>query len=329
MTGGTSLGGSDGSAHVGTGRSLVVTGALVAVAAVWGWTFVMVKDAVATFPLYAFLGWRFGIATAAFLVLFPLALRRLRRQTLGVGVLAGLMLTAGYVFQTWGLMDTSASRAAFITGMFVVLTPAMQLLLLRRAPNRLALAGIALAVLGMWLLTGGVDGWGSGETRVLLCAVAYSAHMIVLGGPGRGSDPIALTLVQLATVAVVCAGISVASEAAPLPRGWGLWSALLVTGIVASAAAFAVQTYAQRYLSPTRTALILTTEPAFGGLFGWLLAGDRLGPAGTLGAALILAGMMLAEGMALLRLPGRLRATLKPSIEGPMVPEISSDEPEG
>lgn len=313
-----------GQASLARSRSVAVSLALVAVAAVWGWTFVMVKDAVSAYPLYGFLGWRFGVATVAFVALFPGVFRRFGRGTLGVGIAAGLLLTAGYIFQTWGLMGTSASKAAFITGMFVVITPVLQFTLLRRSPHALALGGIALAVAGLWLLTGGVDGWGVGESRVLLCAVAYSAHMIALGGPGRRHDPIALTLVQLATVTVVCASISAVFERPPLPAGGPLWIALLVTGVLGSAVAFAVQTYAQRHLSPTRTALILTTEPAFGGLFGWLFGGDRLGPAGLAGAGLILAGMTLAEGLAVFRGLGAKGAVLEPSLEGPPVADVGA-----
>lgn len=303
-------------------RSLALSGALVAVAAVWGATFVMVKEAVTTYPLYAFLGWRFAVATLAFLALFPRVSARFRAGTMRVGLLAGAFLCAGYVFQTWGLQGTSASKAAFITGMFVVVTPILQAAVLRRLPHAYSLAGIALAVAGLWLLTGGVGGWGAGETRVLLCAVAYSAHMIVLGGPGRAHDPVALTLVQLATTAAVCAGISVASEHAPLPAEGSLWVALLVTGVVASAVAFAVQTHAQRHLSPTSTALILTTEPAFGGLFGWVWAGERLGVGGFLGAGLILAGMLSSEAIALVRPKGARGAALEAAIEGPPVAEL-------
>lgn len=303
-------------------RRLAVSAALVAVAVVWGSTFVLVKDAVETFPLYAFLGWRFAVATVAFLVLFPKSLRRFVPGTVSVGLLAGAFLCAGYVFQTWGLQGTSASRAAFITGLFVVITPVMQAAVLRRMPHAYALAGVGLATAGMWLLTGGVDGWTSGDTRVFLCAVAYSAHMIVLGGPGRRHDATALTLVQLATTAVVCGAVAAVAERPPLPAGWELWSALLLTGVLASAVAFAVQTYAQRLLSPTRTALILTTEPAFGGLFGWLFAHEALGAAGWAGAGLILGGMLSSEALALLRPGGAEHARLEASPEGPPVAEM-------
>ena len=292
--------------------------ALVVVAAVWGGTFVMVKDAVARYPLYSFLGLRFTIAVLAFIVVMPAALRQLRGRTLGAGLLAGVFLTAGYVFQTWGLQDTSASKAAFITGMFVVITPIMQAVVLRRIPRRWTILGVVLAVLGLWLISGGSgSAWTVGDTRVLLCAVAYSAHLIVLGGVSDRHDLRALTLVQLAVVAIVTTVIALLTEKPTLPGDVGVWAALLVTGIFASAFAFAVQTYAQRFLSPTKTALILITEPAFGGLFGWI-AGDRLGIGGMAGSALILTGMVVSEVVGAGAGEGR-SIELEPAIEGPPV----------
>lgn len=289
--------------------------ALIAVAAVWGGTFVVVKDAVARYPLYAFLGLRFAIAVVAFVVVMPASLRLLKRDVVGVGLLAGAFLTAGYVFQTWGLQDTSASKAAFITGMFVVITPALQAVVLRRPPRGWTVAGVVLAVAGLWLLSG-VDagGWNVGDTRVLLCAVAYSAHMIVLGSLGRAHDVRPLTLVQLATVTVACSAMSLVTEPVALPADGSVWWALVLTGVFGSAVAFAVQTYAQRTLSPSKTALILISEPAFGGLFGWW-AGERLGVGGLTGSALILGGMVLVEVVGA-AVPGKAQR-LEASLEGP------------
>ncbi len=302
-------------------RRYWIQGALIAVAAVWGATFIVVKDAVAAYPLYSFLALRFAIAVLAFVAIFPAAARRLDRPTVAVGVVAGVFLCLGYIFQTWGLQATTASKAAFITGMFVVITPLMQAVLLRTLPRWSTGAGVVLAVSGLWLLSGAsAHGWNVGDTRVLLCAVAYSAHMIVLGGAGKRHDALALTLVQLAVTAVVCAVMAVAYER-PLvaPSGSEVWVALVITGVLASAVAFAVQTYAQRHIPPARTALILISEPAFGGLFGWL-AGEALGVRGAAGAALILAGMVIAEFVG--TRSAEESVVLETAIEGPSVPVI-------
>ncbi|MDO9557149.1 MAG: DMT family transporter [Coriobacteriia bacterium] len=305
-------------------KRMWVTVALVGVAAVWGGTFVMVKDAVSRYPLYGFLGLRFMIAVLAFVVMFPTSFKLFKPGTVRVGVVAGLMLCAGYIFQTWGLQATSASKAAFITGMFVVITPALQALLLRKPPRTATIAGVVLAVGGLWLLSGGTaGGWNVGDTRTLLCAAAYSAHMIVLGGAGREHDARPLTLVQLVTVAVVCGGIALTIERPPLPPDGGVWVALVVTGVFASAVAFAVQTYAQRIISPTKTALILIMEPAFGGMFGWL-AGETLGLSGVTGAALILCGMVVAEFIGVSAAVTE-HVVIETTLEGPSVSMIEQD----
>jgi drug/metabolite transporter (DMT)-like permease len=302
-------------------RRLLLTAALVGVAAVWGATFVMVRDAVATYPVFSFLAWRFAIATVAFAAVFPGTFRRLTLRTVGVGVVAGILLTAGYAFQTFGLAPgmTTPGRAAFITGMFVVITPFMQAVVLRRAPRWPAWGGVAAAVAGLLLLSGGGAGgaWNLGDTLVLLCAVVYSAHIIVLGSLGRGHDTLPLTFVQLATVAVVCGALGLATEHAPVPSGGSLWTALLVTGVFASAVAFAVQTHAQKHLSPTRTALILICEPAFGGLFAWLLVGERLGITGIAGAALILVGMAASDVLGTIVTRRGEREAYEVALEGP------------
>jgi drug/metabolite transporter (DMT)-like permease len=293
--------------------------ALVGVAMVWGSTFVMVKEAVASFPPWSFLGLRFVVATIAFLVLFPSTLRRFTRPTLLAGLVAGALLTAGYVFQTLGLTMTSPSKAAFITGMFVVMSPLMQALFLRRVPRWSAWLGVAAAVAGLWLMSAGgsLGAWNTGDTLVLMCAAAYSGHIIVLGSIGRGHDTLPLTFVQLATAAVVCGAVGLTIERPPLPTGTPLWTALLITGVLASAVAFAIQTYAQKHLSPTRTALILICEPAFGGLFGWWLAHEQLGLRGWAGAALILAGMAASEVLGVVARRRGETGVLEPALEGP------------
>ncbi|HEY5433486.1 MAG TPA: DMT family transporter [Coriobacteriia bacterium] len=310
-------------------RRWAVSFALVAVAAVWGTTFVMVKEAVADFPVYSFLGLRFAVATVAFVVLFPSTLRRIDRDVARVGLIAGVLLTAGYVFQTLGLTLTDPGRAAFITGMFVVITPFMQAVILRRVPKWTAWVGVVCAVVGLWLLSGGGGGagWNAGDTLVLLCAVAYSGHIIVLGSIGRGHDTRPLTFVQLATVTVVCGVVGLVTEHPPAPTKPSLWIALLVTGVLASAVAFAVQTYAQKHLSPTRTALILICEPAFGGLYAWYAVKEKLGTAGIVGAALILAGMAASEVLATFVTARGERKVLEVAIEGPPAQILEPEEP--
>lgn len=271
--------------------------ALIGVAAVWGFTFVTVKEAVEQYPPFSFMALRFAIAALALACLFPSSLRRLDRGVVSAGLVAGSVLAVGYVGQTLGLMSIGASRAGFITGTFVVMTPVLQFVVLRRRVSPWVAAGAASATLGLWLLTaGGGGGWGVGDSLTLLAALGFSVHMIVLGVVSKRYPATTLTLVQMATAAALCASAAVFLETPlALPSGRQVWGALAVTGLLASAGAFWIQTYAQRHISPARTALILINEPVFAGLFGFFLLGERLDLAGWTGSALIFIGMLVSE----------------------------------
>ncbi len=278
--------------------------ALVCVAAIWGATFVIVADAIAAYPMYAFLGWRFAVATVAFVALFPRSVAHLDGANLRMGLLAGVFLAAGYIFQTWGLdgeRATTPARAAFITGLYVVIVPLAQALVLRKLPRKPTIVGAAMALVGLWMLSGvdasGLGGWVTGDTLVVVCAVAYSVHMLILGSTDERHDTAALTLVQLLTVTAITSAISLLTEDAGLPTRVDVLVAIAICGVLASALAFAIQTWAQRRMPPARVALILVTEPAFGGLIGWSVAG--VWPVmEMLGASMMLGGMITSEVVA-------------------------------
>ena len=278
--------------------------ALVAVAAVWGLTFVMVQDAIALLPTMAFLGYRFAWAAALVWPVFRRRVARLGRAGWRAGLLMGAFLTAGYVFQTLGLEETTPSNAGFITGTMVVLTPVLGALLLRQRITRLAWGAATVSALGLYLLSGsGGDFTLRGDGLVLLCAVCFAAHILVTDRAARAHDAGGLLVVQLLVAAVVClAGAAVVGDL-EVPRGGEVWAALAVTAVFASAIGFFVQTYAQRHAPPARTALILASEPAFAGLFGYLMAGDRLTALAWLGAGLIMAAIVAVELVPRLRPP--------------------------
>jgi drug/metabolite transporter (DMT)-like permease len=266
--------------------------ALIAVTAVWGVTFVQVKDAVAIYPLLPFLALRFAIAS---LTLSPGAgrVRSLGRGGLGAAALAGGLLAAGYVLQTFGLQRTSVSSAGFVTGMYVVLTPLLALVLFRLRVGATAWVGTALATGGLAMLAGVRGGSVSGDLLVLAAAAVYSLQIVLMERYAPRYDAIAFTLVEMVVAFV---GLSLAAiPTAAVPHGWTVWGALLVTGIFASALGFLVQTWAQRRTSATRTALVFTLEPVWAAIFGYTLAGDRLGALGWGGCAVIMAGIVLAE----------------------------------
>jgi drug/metabolite transporter (DMT)-like permease len=283
--------------------------ALLVVTAVWGSTFVVVRDAVAQLPPFAFIAYRFLAAAALLAALRPRLLGPSRREPggglLAAGVVAGLALFAGYGFQTVGLQYTTASNAGFITGLAVVLTPLLGGLVLRQPPGRWPLLGALLAAVGLALLSLQRLEVRRGDALVLGCAVAFAAHILLLGRFAPRFDSYRLAVVQLATAGVLAlAWAGVAGDLAA-PGSAGVWTALGITAVAASAGAFLIQTRAQREVSPTRTAVILTMEPVFAGLFGFLLAGERLSARGWVGAATILAGMLVAELGRQAGMPGR------------------------
>lgn len=268
---------------------------LLAVTAVWGLTFVQVKDAVAAYTLFGFLAVRFAIATAT---LAPPALRRLRplgRGGWAAGGVLGALLAAGYVLQTAGLERTTVSSAGFVTGMYVVLTPVLALVLFRIASPLAAWVGVGLSVGGLALLSGGGAGDPAGDALVLGGAAAFALQIVVLERFAPLYDALALTFVELLVSAAAFGAAALALGELGIPTGASVWAALLVTGILASALAFLVQTWAQRHTTATRAALLFAAEPVFAGAFGYALAGDRLGALGWAGCAVILAGIVLAE----------------------------------
>ena len=269
--------------------------AMVAVTAVWGSTFVLVRDAVAQIPPFAFIAYRFLAAGLLLAALRPRLAAVVGTPELAAGAVAGLALFAGYGFQTVGLQYTTASNAGFITGLSVVLTPLLAGLVLRQSPGRWPVAGALLAAVGLGLLSLQTLEVRRGDALVLGCAVAFATHILLLGRYAPQLSTYRLAVVQMAT-AGLC-GLAWAGVAGDLvvPGSAEVWVALAITSVAASAAAFLIQTRSQREVSPTRTAFIFTMEPVFAGLFGFLLAGERLSGRGWLGAGLILAGMLVAE----------------------------------
>ena len=273
-----------------TGPALALTG----VTAVWGSTFVVVKDAVGRMPVTDFLTWRFGIAAAAMLVLRPRTVAALGPAGRRAGLVLGVALGAGYLLQTLGLQTTSAAVSGFVTGMFVVLTPLGAALLLHTRPGRPALAAVVLATAGLALLSLHGLAVGGGELLTLGCAAAFALHIVGLGRWAATFDAFGLAVVQLLTTTALCAAVALPGGLV-VPPDAGVWGALVLTALAATALAFLVQTWAQAHLPPTRAAVIMTMEPVFGGVFAVVVGGESLGPRALVGAALVLAAMLLTE----------------------------------
>jgi drug/metabolite transporter (DMT)-like permease len=229
-------------------------------------------------------------------VIFWRRVRVLPRAGWKAGLVMGMFLTGGYIFQTLGLEKTSPSDAGFITGMFVVLTPVLGALVLRERVSGLIWAAAGVSAVGLYLLSGTSGGFTlRGEGLVLLCAFSLAAHILATGRAAKVYDVGALLVIQLGVCAVVPLLLAVVNGDIEAPHGTKVWSALIVTAAFASALGFFVQTYAQQHAPPARTALILASEPAFAGLFGYLLSDDRLTAVAWLGAGLIMSAIVAVE----------------------------------
>lgn len=267
---------------------------LAVTAFLFGSTFLVMQRAVEEVEPVPFLVVRFGLGA---LVLVPLALRRgrrlPRRRLLNGGVTAGLALAVGYLCQTVGLQYVPSSVSAFLTYLLVVIVPLLSAAMTRRLPPPGSIAGVAVAVVGLVLLTS-VDGLGAGRGELLTlgCALAFAVHILVLAEVVGEADLVLLNVVQFVTVVVVLAAPAALTGGFDFPAE--AWLAAGYTGVAVTAVAFGLQAWSQRRLDPTRTALILLLEPVFAALLGFL-AGERLGAPGVVGAAVILSGIVVSE----------------------------------
>jgi drug/metabolite transporter (DMT)-like permease len=281
---------------------------LVAVTAIWGVTFVQVQDAIALYPLFAFLAVRFAISA---LVLAPFAFRpvlELPREGLLAGLGVGLLLAGAYGFQTAGLERTTVASTGFITGLYVVFTPLLALWLFGTRVPAAAWAGAALALGGLLLLNGVPGGSAFGNALVLVNALLQSLQIASMERFAPRYDPRALTFLQMSASCVGFSVLAVALGEVETPRGATVWGALLVTGIFAGALGYLIATWVQARTTAARAALVFTLEAPFAALFGVLLADESLGWVGWTGCVVMLAGMLLAEPAAtrgLRRLAGR------------------------
>ena len=290
-------------------RQLTADAALLLVTLIWGSTFVMVKNAVASFPVFSFLALRFAFAALALLPFVVLRQRNARANVpegkatplllrAAAPVLLGVALFAGYAFQTAGLHLTTPAKAGFITGLSVVIVPLFAALILRQPPSRNAWLGVGLAVVGLAFLTlqPGLQ-VAPGDLLVLACAFAFAAHILLTGNFAPRYDPLRLTLGSIITVAILSGAAALIFDRPLDPAALtpSVLFAAAFTGVLATSVAFGLQTSAQRFTTATHTALIFAAEPVFAGLFSFLLIGEVLGLKQVLGCLLILAGMVVAE----------------------------------
>jgi len=269
--------------------------ALIAVTAIWGVTFVQVKDAVEVYPLFGFLAVRYAIATGVLGVVGAKRLRTLGRSGFVAGAVLGALLGLGIGLQTAGLERTTVSSTGFITGLYVVLTPLFGLLLFRTRAGLEVWLGVVLAAGGLAMLSGVHVGSTTGDALVLASTSAQALQIVMVERYASRYDAVALTLVEMLACFAGFLAIALALGELEVPRGWTVWGALVVTGVFASALGYLIQVWAQRRLSAARIALVFSLETVFAGIFGYWLSGDRLGWLGWGGCAAILGGIALAE----------------------------------
>lgn len=271
---------------------------------VWGSTFVLVKDITEQVSPMLFLAVRFmlGALAIALFMAFTGRWRGLTVRELRWGALIGVALWAGYALQTLGLRGTTASNAGFITGLSVVIVPLLGVFVLRQKPGPWAWAGVALATVGLAMLSFGSGSGGAkglsflgGDGLVLGCAFAFAVQIVLIAKVAGWCNPWHLTIVQVTVAGLLNAVSALIFERPVTGLSGEVWAGAAFLGIVASGLAIVLQTGVQRYTTVVHTALIFSLEPVFALAFGYWLQGDRLSAVALWGAGLILAGMLLAE----------------------------------
>jgi drug/metabolite transporter (DMT)-like permease len=277
------------------GKRLAAVLVLLVVAFIWGATFTVVKEALQEAPVFVFLSQRFMLAFVAFIPLLLRSPRGLSRRVLRQGAVLGLLLYGAYAFQTLGLVSTTASNAAFITGLNVVLVPVLSLFLLGIRIEPQVLLGVLLAAFGLAGLCLGVDlRLNGGDCIIVLCAVCIALHIMYTGRFAGVSDVFWLAGVQLGVVGALSAASAWMQGQNPFVWIPGILWALVMCSLLASAFAFWAQTSMQRIISPAKTAVILCMEPVFGALYARVFGGELLGPWELAGGVFVFCGMLLA-----------------------------------
>ncbi len=266
--------------------------ALLSVAAAWGFSFVVMKDAIERQSVNSFLFSRFTLAVLFMVLIRPRVLRIINQDILVRGGLAGLFLGSGYIFQTLGLARTGAAITGFITGLYVVITPLLAALFLKEKISRFTWFCVLLATFGLAILS--LHGWsiGSGETFVFISAILFAAHIIALSKWSSGRDVYAMTLVQLTTCALLT-GIISFGQGFQAPPDAGVWWVVIFTAIFATVLAFIIQTWSQAHIAASKVAVILTAEVFFAALFAVVLGGEVLTFRISLGGAILVTAMYL------------------------------------
>lgn len=271
-------------------RSTISTLTLVLITVIWGSTFVIVKETVANVPPPLLLALRFTVAALLFAWVRP------NRKAIVPGLVLGVLSFVGFATQTLGLVSTTASKAAFITGLSVILTPLFSAIWFRQSvPARaFGAAGVALVGLALMSFTGPV-GVTVGDLWVLGTAVFYAFYIIYLGEVAHRHGALELSALQFWPMAALAWGWALPQLGEITNLSAGSVLAIVYLGAVATALVSVLQVWAQRVVSAHVAALVFVLEPVFAAVFAYLLLGELLGVWGWVGAGLIGVAMLLSE----------------------------------
>jgi drug/metabolite transporter (DMT)-like permease len=263
-------------------------------AAIWGSTFIVTKGALASVDPVVMVAIRFLISAA---LLLPWVLkRRVKTAHMREGFFLSLFLSSLYLTQTTGLLYTSASNSGFITGLFIIFIPVFMFLFRRRKPTALQAVSAALALAGMWLLTGGVRGFNRGDALTLVAAASYSAHLITTDKYVKAeADTVLLAFHQFWMVSAISFGVALFNGASLAVAGADAWGVIVFLAVFPTLTAFFIQMLAQKHSEPFKVGIIFTLEPVFAALFAWTWGGERFVAAKAAGGLLIVSGMILGE----------------------------------
>lgn len=271
---------------------------LLTVAVAWGITFLMVQDAIETVPVYAFLFWRFGIATILMAIIAYKYFNELNRQSIIYGIILGLFLFAGFATQTFGLSHTKSSIIAFLTGLNVIFVPFLAFVIFKQHVRKMVFIGSILAVVGLYMLTmSGKLTIGLGETLGLICAAFFALQIVFTDIYSKKVNVFMLVLFQFITVTILSLifSLSLDNVTFNLDFNYIFLKAVIITSIFATVYAFLIQTYMQQFTTPTKTAIIFAMEPVSAGIFGYFVGNELLTSIQIYGAVLILFAVLLAE----------------------------------
>ncbi len=271
---------------------------LLTVAIAWGVTFLMVQEAIESTPVYAFLFFRFTLASILMFFIAYKFLKETNIQTVLYGVILGLFLFFAFATQTFGLAYTKSSIVAFITGLNVICVPFLAYFIFKDKVRKNVFIASLIAVFGLYLLTmSGKLTLGTGEFLTLICAFLFALQIIFTGKFSKQVNVYLLVLYQLITVSVLSLGFSLALDDTTfgIEYDYTFYKAVLVTAIFATVYAFLIQTYMQQFTTATKTAIIFTMEPVSASIYGYFVGGEILTSIQIFGAALIIVATLVSE----------------------------------